>query len=106
MFYDNLAWFGPAYWSYVVSGALLIKLPQPPPYHANARRRVRSSRALQMIARYVDARIPAAKVAQILLAVNLGLTIADARLLFGHSQVNATDQSAIANMQNIRAHWS
>ena len=32
-------------------------------------------------------RTPAAKVAQVLLAVNLGLTIADAQLLFGHSEV-------------------
>jgi transposase-like protein len=32
-------------------------------------------------------RTPAVKVAQVLLAVNLGLTIADAQLLFGHSEV-------------------
>ena len=32
-------------------------------------------------------RTPAAQVAQVLLAVNLGLTIADAQLLFGHSEV-------------------
>jgi hypothetical protein len=41
----------------------------------------------------------------VLLAVNLGLTITDAQLLFSHPKVNATDQSVVVNMQNIRAHW-
>jgi hypothetical protein len=41
----------------------------------------------------------------VLLAVNLGLTITDTQLLFSHPKVNATDQSVVVNMQNIRAHW-
>jgi hypothetical protein len=39
------------------------------------------------------------------LAVNLRLTITDTQLLFSHPKVNATDQSVVVNMQNIRAHW-
>jgi len=50
-------------------------------------------------------RTPAAHIAQVLLTVNLGLTIADAQLLFSHPEVGATDRSVIADMQNIQAHW-